>query len=266
MEAQLYPHLHLLVSGGNSQIIYLQSWTDFQVIGKTLDDAAGECFDKTARMLGLPYPGGVYLSKIAGLADKNYLKFPVGMKDSKEYNFSFSGLKTAVRYYLEKLELGNGERFELEKKLSVEEIEFLTSHSLEEILRYAVVDKSNICVETSLSRHDTTQTAEATSTSPFLTPTADFNYEKLATIKTVCITVQSVIVEALLNKIDLAYKNLEVASIGLSGGVSANPLLRLKLEQKYTEKLLLAPKPLTGDNAVMIALAGILDWKHKTTN
>ena len=233
MESQLYPHLHLLVSGGNSQVIYLQSWSDFEVIGKTLDDAAGECFDKTARMLGLPYPGGVYLSKIAGLADKNMLKFPVAMKDSKEYNFSFSGLKTAVRYYLEKLELENGERFELEKKLSLEEIEFLTKHSLEEIEALSPDDKKKL------------------------------NFEKLKTIKITCITVQSVIVEALLNKVDLAFKNLETASVGLSGGVSANPLLRQKLEQKYGSKLLLAPKPLTGDNAVMIGLAGVLDWKYE---
>ena len=233
MESQLYPHLHLLVSGGNSQVIYLQSWSDFEVIGKTLDDAAGECFDKTARMLGLPYPGGVYLSKIAGLVDKNMLKFPVAMKDSKEYNFSFSGLKTAVRYYLEKLELENGERFELEKKLSAGEIEFLTKHSLEEIEALSPENKKKL------------------------------NFEKLKTIKIACITVQSVIVEALLNKVDLAFKNLETASVGLSGGVSANPLLRQKLEQKYGSSLLLAPKPLTGDNAVMIGLAGVLDWKNE---
>jgi len=255
MELHLYPHLHLLVSGGNSQILYLRSWNDYEVIGKTLDDAAGECFDKTARMLGLPYPGGVYLSKIAGVADKNHLKFPVGMKDSKEYNFSFSGLKTAVRYYLEKLEFGNGERFELEKKLGVEEIEFLVKHSLEEILHYAVpTTKADKILKQ--VQDDTLGVQDDKSGNQ------NDNLEKLATIKTVCITVQSVIVEALLNKVDLAFKNLEVSSIGLSGGVSANPLLRQKLEQRYGDILLLAPKPLTGDNAVMIGLAGILDWKN----
>jgi N6-L-threonylcarbamoyladenine synthase len=203
----------------------MQSWDDTKIIGATLDDAAGECFDKTARMIGLPYPGGVYSSKIAGLADQNILDFPVSMKHSPDYNFSFSGLKTAVRYYLEKQILQNGEDFILEKKLTPQEIEILTTHSLEELE-----------IE---------------------------GNELLLIVKKVCISVQSVIVEALSFKVLRASRDLEVASVGLSGGVSANPLLRLKLEQSFGEKMLLAPRPLTGDNAVMIGLAGILDWKYR---
>ena len=79
-----FPHLHLLVSGGNSQIIYLQNWQNWQVIGQTLDDAAGECLDKIGRMIGLDYPGGVNLAKIAQLVDKNCLEFPIGMKNQRK--------------------------------------------------------------------------------------------------------------------------------------------------------------------------------------
>ena len=61
-----FPHLHLLVSGGNTQLILMNSFVDWKIIGATLDDAAGECFDKIGRMMGLPYPAGVYLSQIAG--------------------------------------------------------------------------------------------------------------------------------------------------------------------------------------------------------
>ena len=222
----LYPHLHLLVSGGNSQLLYMQAWDDTQILGATLDDAAGECFDKTARMIGLPYPGGVYLSKIAGLMDKNILDFPVSMKHSPDYNFSFSGLKTAVRYFLEKQILTNGERFILEKKLTPEQIDYLANHDLEQIQA--------------------------------------LNDEVLKIVKKVSISVQSVIAEALIHKVIRASQDLVIGSVGLSGGVSANPLLRLKLKKLFDDILLLAPTRLTGDNAVMIGLAGILDWKYRS--
>ena len=89
------PFLCLLVSGGNTVIAEVTDYTDFKILGGTMDDAAGECFDKTARCMGLQYPGGVTLDKIATVSDfKKYpLPFP---KAQGEYNFSFSGLKTAV--------------------------------------------------------------------------------------------------------------------------------------------------------------------------
>lgn len=87
--------LCLLVSGGNTVIAEVTDYTKFKILGQTNDDAAGECFDKTARCMGLSYPGGVMLDKIATISDtqKYPLPFP---KCSKEYDFSFSGLKTAV--------------------------------------------------------------------------------------------------------------------------------------------------------------------------
>lgn len=99
-----FPALGLLISGGHTEIILLNSWGDKKKIGATVDDAVGEAFDKVARMLGLPYPGGPEISKLAREAREQNIqletKLPRPMIHSKDLNFSFSGLKTAVLYYL----------------------------------------------------------------------------------------------------------------------------------------------------------------------
>lgn len=88
------PFLALVVSGGHSHIINVKSYTDFEIIGRTRDDAAGEAMDKAARTVGLPYPGGVNLDKISVNGDENKYKFPVPKVADNKYDFSFSGLKT----------------------------------------------------------------------------------------------------------------------------------------------------------------------------
>ena len=90
------PFLCLMVSGGNSLIIEVSSFTQFKIIGQTRDDAAGECFDKTARTLGLPYPGGVELDKVATEPDFKRYPLPRPHVEGSDFDFSFSGLKTAV--------------------------------------------------------------------------------------------------------------------------------------------------------------------------
>ncbi len=90
------PFLCLLVSGGNTVIAEVTDYTKFKILGGTRDDAAGECFDKTARALGLQYPGGVTLDKIATAADLKKYPLPFPKVSSGEFDFSFSGLKTAV--------------------------------------------------------------------------------------------------------------------------------------------------------------------------
>mgnify|MGYP003417177800 FL=1 len=90
------PFLCLMVSGGNSLLVKVNGYTDFEIIGKTRDDAAGECFDKSARSMGLPYPGGVMLDKIATEPDFEKYPMPRPKVDGAELDFSFSGLKTAV--------------------------------------------------------------------------------------------------------------------------------------------------------------------------
>lgn len=90
------PFLCLLVSGGNTVIAEVKDYTDFNILGGTKDDAAGECFDKTARCMGLQYPGGVTLDKIATESDFKKYPLPYPKAGDGEYDFSFSGLKTAV--------------------------------------------------------------------------------------------------------------------------------------------------------------------------
>ena len=88
------PFTALVVSGGHSHIVDVKSYTDFEVIGRTRDDAAGEAMDKAARTVGLPYPGGVNLDRISVNGDPNKYKFPKPKVSGSEYDFSFSGLKT----------------------------------------------------------------------------------------------------------------------------------------------------------------------------
>ena len=90
------PFLCLVVSGGHSHIVAVRSYTDFEIIGRTRDDAAGECMDKAARAMGLPYPGGVNLDRVSANGDPTLYKLPHPRVDGSEYDFSFSGLKTAV--------------------------------------------------------------------------------------------------------------------------------------------------------------------------
>ncbi len=91
-----FPFIALLVSGGHSQIMRVDRIGDYVILGETRDDAAGEAFDKTAKLLGLPYPGGPQLAKIAAQGKPSKLSLPRPMLHSKDYDFSFSGLKTAV--------------------------------------------------------------------------------------------------------------------------------------------------------------------------
>jgi len=88
------PFIALLVSGGHTQIIDVKSYSDLTIIGETIDDAVGEAYDKVARLIGLPYPGGPKLDKLAQEGNPHSFKLPEGKVDG--YNFSFSGLKTAV--------------------------------------------------------------------------------------------------------------------------------------------------------------------------
>lgn len=90
------PFLALVISGGHSHLINVKNYTDYEVIGRTRDDAAGECFDKTARAMGLPYPGGVHLDELASGGDNTLYKLPKPHVEGCELDFSFSGLKTAV--------------------------------------------------------------------------------------------------------------------------------------------------------------------------
>ncbi|MCI5108244.1 MAG: tRNA (adenosine(37)-N6)-threonylcarbamoyltransferase complex transferase subunit TsaD [Candidatus Pacebacteria bacterium] len=105
-----FPAMALLVSGGHTELVLASSWGKYEILGRTLDDAVGEAFDKVARLLGLPYPGGPDISKLAKIhrskyPESDYFKLPRPMVSSGDLKFSFSGIKTAVRYALEKEEI-----------------------------------------------------------------------------------------------------------------------------------------------------------------
>lgn len=219
---QIFPHLHLLVSGGNTQLILIKKWGEFEIVGQTLDDAVGECFDKVGRMLGLPYPGGVNIAKICDLEDFNYCNLPIGMKN-KTLDFSYSGLKTATKYFLQEVVLDYKE-----KKISEE--------LLKKTLEYEILNQKN--PKNSGQK-------------------LDINQEL---IKKTCVSIQSVAISQLINKLKLGIQKFKPRTIGISGGVSANLLLRKKVNEVFEEQKIFYPdQSLTGDNAVMIALAGILN-------
>lgn len=93
-----FPFLCLLVSGGNSQIVLVKSYRDMEIIGQTIDDAAGEAFDKCAKIMGLPYPGGPWIDRLA--KEGNAEAFQFAKPNIPGYNYSFSGLKTSFLYFL----------------------------------------------------------------------------------------------------------------------------------------------------------------------
>ena len=101
-----FPLLALVVSGGHTQLIYMKEHLCYEIIGETLDDACGEAYDKVARMLGIGYPGGPAVSKLAENGNPKAFAFPRPMSHSADFNFSFSGLKTAVLYAIKKQDTG----------------------------------------------------------------------------------------------------------------------------------------------------------------
>lgn len=111
-----FPFLCLLVSGGNSQIVLVKAYNNMEIIGQTIDDAAGEAFDKCAKVLGLPYPGGPWIDKLAKEGDAT--KYPFAKPSIAGYDYSFSGLKTSFLYTLR----------DMMKEQGVETVEALAEH------------------------------------------------------------------------------------------------------------------------------------------
>lgn len=95
-----YPYISLIVSGGHTMLVHVRAPFDHTVLGRTRDDAAGEAFDKVAKMLGLAYPGGPAVDRMAKSGDASAIRFPRTFLDPHAFDFSFSGIKTAVRYHL----------------------------------------------------------------------------------------------------------------------------------------------------------------------
>jgi N6-L-threonylcarbamoyladenine synthase len=230
-----YPILSLLVSGGHTELVLTKKWMNYEIIGQTLDDAVGEAFDKAARMLGLPYPGGPQISLLAeqlrSKKTKNSRERSIAQRDgasiaknqqifmraesardfgftlprpmlhSKNFDFSFSGLKTAVLYLVK---------------------------DLSSIKKLSKKTKTEIALE----------------------------FENAA-------------IESLVHKTAKAIEKYKIKTLIVAGGVSANNYLRNEIKKITGRKatLLLPKKELTGDNSLMIGVAGYLNYiknKKKT--
>jgi len=124
-----FPFLCLTVSGGHTQIVHCESPTNMKVIGETIDDAAGEAFDKSAKLLGLPYPGGPLIDKYAKEGNPDRFKFPE--PNIPDLNFSFSGLKTSILYFLQNA--GKSNLYKEEFAATEEEKKEFIQHNLADI-------------------------------------------------------------------------------------------------------------------------------------
>lgn len=137
-----FPVLSLLVSGGHTELVVVKDWMKYKVIGETCDDAAGEAFDKVARMLALPYPGGPQISKLAKLGRKNNfpeITLPRPMMYSKNYDFSFSGLKTAVLYLIQKIGILNDKtKMAIATEFENAVVDVLTHKTIKAIQEYKI--------------------------------------------------------------------------------------------------------------------------------
>lgn len=215
---KIFPAISLLISGGHTEIVLMKDFMKYKKVGKTRDDASGEAFDKVARMLDLPYPGGPEISKLAAKERGLYsfsecLSLPRPMINSKDYDFSFSGLKTAVLYMVR----------DLKEKYSEKELEKLFG--------------------------------------------PDSNWKQ----KIAC-EFENSVVEVLVSKTTKALKKYKAKTLIVGGGVSANKYLQetmygaiKKINKKQKEKIKVhfPPRKLTGDNALMIAIAGYYQFKNK---
>src|SRR6266581_2117662 len=216
------PHLSLIVSGGHTMLVLVRGLANYQLIGRTVDDAAGEAFDKVAKMLGLGYPGGPEIEKRARGGDPNRFDLPRSMPRSE--NFSFSGLKTSVRYLLPKLPVipsradGEGPH----------------SQSLDH--RGPMRDQSP-CERSFASAQD----------------------GKL--LSDLCASFQQAIIDALVTKTIAAAQKYDVDLVTVSGGVSCNQELRKQLYDACGRNGFAfknAEPWLCTDNAAMIGFAALL--------
>ncbi|GJL76605.1 tRNA (adenosine(37)-N6)-threonylcarbamoyltransferase complex transferase subunit TsaD [Nitrosomonas sp.] len=133
-----FPFIALLVSGGHTQLMQVDGVGQYQLLGETVDDAAGEAFDKTAKLLGLGYPGGAALSRLAGQGRPGRFKLPCPMLNSGDLNFSFSGLKTAVLTLINKQKMDQQVRADIALAFQEAVVTVLTEKSL------AALSRSNL--------------------------------------------------------------------------------------------------------------------------
>lgn len=192
-----FPFIGLTISGGHTQIVQVNDYFSMEIIGETTDDAVGEAFDKTAKILGLPYPGGPLIDQYA--QEGNPKAFPFTKPKVPGLDFSFSGLKTQILYFVQ--------------KKTKEDPNFIENH-----------------------------------------------------MKDICASVQHIIIEILMDKLQEAVTQTGINRIAIGGGVSANSGIRKALKEAETTRGWKAYIPkfeYTTDNAAMIGIVGYLKYQKK---
>jgi len=210
LTTKLFPAVALIVSGGHTILLLMKSLTEWKKLGETRDDAVGEAFDKVARMLELPFPGGPEIEKLAKSGNPQAIKFPRPMINSKDYDFSFSGLKTSVLYFLR-------------------------------------------------DSYENTKTYQSTKTTTK-------NFRNFVSVADIAASFEQAAVDTLVTKTMRAAKECKAKSVMLSGGVAANQHLRKTLETESKKRGLqffVAPIQFNTDNAVMIGIAGYIQFLRK---
>lgn len=141
MDRPEFPFVGLVVSGGHTSLIRADAIGQYKILGQTLDDAAGEALDKTAKMLGLGYPGGVKIDQLSDSGDPAAIDFPRALRRRTNFDFSFSGLKTSVRTYLETLRLSQQEQGQEQNPPSGQALSDLCA-SLQEAIVDSLISKT----------------------------------------------------------------------------------------------------------------------------
>jgi tRNA N6-adenosine threonylcarbamoyltransferase len=222
------PNVSLIVSGGHTMLVVVRGLTNYQLIGHTVDDAAGEAFDKVAKMLRLGYPGGPEIEKHARGGDPKRFDFPRSMLGSQ--NFSFSGLKTAVRYLLPKLHV------------IPSEVE-------------AATQRTKSARPGFQSRGVATDEFQWDPSTPLRSAWDDMLLADL------CASFQQAIIDVLVTKTISAAQKCRVDLVTISGGVSCNQELRRQMHDASSRKGIefkSAEPWLCTDNAAMIAFTALL--------
>jgi N6-L-threonylcarbamoyladenine synthase len=238
VQGDIRPNVSLVVSGGHTLLVLVRGLTNYQLIGHTVDDAAGEAFDKVAKMLGLGYPGGPEIEKHARGGDPKRFDFPRSMPASE--NFSFSGLKTAVRYLLPKLpvipsEVESGAVRETATRTGRPEAERTGSERI----------KSRRVTEGEFQRD----------------PSSTLRFARGDVLRDLCASFQQAIVDVLVTKTIAVAQKHRVDLVTISGGVSCNQELRRQMRDATGRKGIefkSAEPWLCTDNAAMIAFAALL--------
>jgi N6-L-threonylcarbamoyladenine synthase len=227
----LFPFVCLIVSGGHTQLVLVKKPFDYRLLGRTRDDAAGEAFDKVAKMLGLGYPGGPIIDELAKEGDPKFVKFPRSYIDDSTFDFSFSGLKTSVLYYLKSI--GKLQEANVRKLLSSEK-------------KSRGSDKKT---ESETKEH----------------PGENSGPMDRQLLSNICASFQSAVIDVLVDKTMASAQRNQARDVSIAGGVSANSYLRAQMRARAREKGLRVFIPKLAyctDNAAMIALLGWMKLKE----